>query len=258
MVDVKILENNYYINMIPCPYKIKKGGEIKIYPVLLKDYNIYSWAKEILLIDKNAIGDIDIIQMSYLNFLINKILANKEEYSSKLYWIFKLCLKEENVKLGDNCIIILDNNKLIKKIISSKEFDDISKIILSYNDINYDDRYISPEVKEIAEEYYKVKYRDITIPNLQKKKSFVSSKIGKTFSELNELPYREFELIYEACKDSEIYIGQKIIQGSYKYDVKEDISHPLYEKKRDFYDEIFTNTNVLAEKGISGVEQLNM
>ena len=73
---------------------------------------------------------------------------------------------------------------------------------------------------------------------------------------MNELPYREFELIYDACKDSEIYIGQKIIQGSYKYDVKEDIKHPLFEPKKDPYEELFTDTSTLVSKGISGAENL--
>lgn len=149
-----------------------------------------------------------------------------------------------------------EDNMTIKWVISSKEFDDIIKIILSYNDINYDDRYINPDVKKLAEEYYSVKYRDINTPTLEKQKAFVSSKIGKSFKELNELPYREFNLIYEACKDSEMYIAQKIIQGSYKYDVKEDVVHPLFEKKKDMYSEIFTDTSTLSNKGISGAEQL--
>ena len=38
------------------------------------------------------------------------------------------------------------------------------------------------------------------------------------------------------------YIGQKIIQGSFKYDVKQDIIHPLYELKRDFVAEAFSGS----------------
>ena len=63
-------------------------------------------------------------------------------------------------------------------------------------------------------------------------------------------------MIYDACKDSETYIGQKIIQGSYKYDVKEDIKHPLFVSKKDPYEELFTDTSTLASKGISGAENL--
>ena len=69
---------------------------------------------------------------------------------------------------------------------------------------------------------------------------------GKTFKDLNNMTYREFDLIYNANVNSEIYIGEKIIQGSYKYDVKEDP-----------YAKIFEDTNKLSGKGISGAEQLN-
>ena len=85
----------------------------------------------------------------------------------------------------------------------------------------------------------------------------MSSKMGMPFKELNELTYREFDLIYNASVESEIYIGQKIIQGSYKYEVKEDIRHPLFEQKKDPYAEIFEDTSVLGNKGISGANQLN-
>ena len=256
VVDLDVLELNYFVNMLDVPYELKKGGIINIKPVLLKDYLRYDWAKEILMISKNEINDIEVIQMSYLEFLIKKVFLMSKESEDKVRWIIKLCLDEDYVAIGDNCLIICQEDNTIKYVISSKEFDDIAKIIQAQNDPNYDDRYVSPEVKELMQEYYKAKYKDITTPSLEKRKAFVSSKTGKTFAQLNELPCREFELIYDACKDSEIYIGQKIIQGSYKYEVKEDIKHPLYEAKKDPYAELFTDTSTLASKGISGAENL--
>ena len=256
LVDLEMLELNYFVNMSYVPYKLKKGGTIYIKPILVKDYLTYSWSKEILNIPKNEINDVEIIQMSYLEFLIKKIFLMDNSVKDKLCWIIKLCLGEDYVAIGDNCLIICEQDSTIKYVINAKEFDDISKIIQAQNDPNYDDRYVSPEVKELMQEYYKAKYKDIHSPSLEKQKAFVSSKTGKTFAQLNELPYREFSLIYDACKDSEIYIGQKIIQGSYKYEVKEDIKHPLFEPKKDPYEELFTDTSTLASKGISGAEQL--
>lgn len=256
MVDLEVLTQNYFVNMSDVPYQLKKGGTIHIKPVLLKDYLRFEWAKDILKINKNEINDIEIIQMSYLEFLIKKVFEADEEAKQKIAWLIKLCLNEDYVAFSENCIIICDETSTIKYIINSKEFEDISKIMQAQNDPNYDDRYVSPEVRELMQEYYKVKYKNVIAPSLEKRKAFVSSKTGKTFSQLNELPCREFELIYDACKDSEIYIGQKIIQGSYKYDVKEDIKHPLFEPKKDPYEELFTDTSTLANKGINGAEQL--
>lgn len=256
VVDLELMQNNYFINMATVPYKLKKGGVLQIRPILLKDYYRYQWAKQVLEIDKNSIEDVEIIQMSYLEFLIKKILIN-EEFQNRLCWIFYLCLGIDKFNLGDNCIVIYNDKKEVTDVISSREFNDISKIILAYNDSDYDDRYVNPEVREMLMEYYKVKYKDITSPTFEKRKAFVSSKVGKTFKELNQIPLREFEMIYDACKDSEIYLGRKIIQGSYKYDVKEDIKHPLFEPKHDIYEELFQDTSVLSNKGISGAEQLN-
>ena len=67
------------------------------------------------------------------------------------------------------------------------------------------------------------------------------------FKELNE---KEERFLKRALIES------KEIQGSYKYDVKEDIKHPLFEPKKDPYEELFTDTSTLASKGISGAENL--
>lgn len=257
MVDIETLSINYFVNMVNVPYELKKGGTIYIKPILTKDYLRYQWAIQILTINKNEINDVEIIQMSYLDFLTKKIIPSDEEtYKSKIWWVLHLCLGEEYFIIGDNCIIICNDDDTIKYVINSKEFDEIIQIILNQNDYNYDNRYVNPEVREMLNEYYKIKYKDISQPSLEKKKAFVSSKTGKSFNEINELPYREFDLIYDACKDSEIYIGQKIIQGSYKYQVEGDIKHPLFEPKKDMYEELFEDTSVLSSKGINGAEQL--
>ena len=192
MIDIEQLTLKYFQNSEEVPYKVKKGEPLLIKPILVKDYSIYENSIDILTIDKNSIGDIEII-----------------------------------------------------------------KIILNQNDANYDNRYISPEVKELMMEYNLIKYKNIHNPSLEERKAFVCSKIGKTFKDLNNMTYREFDLIYNANVNSEIYIGEKIIQGSYKYDVKEEIVHPLFKVKEDPYAKIFEDTNKLSGKGISGAEQLN-
>lgn len=75
-------------------------------------------------------------------------------------------------------------------------------------------------------------------------------------SDVNNMTYRMFSQIFDHMVDDINFIGQKIIQGSYKYKVEENILHPLYCKEKDKYEEIFTSTGTLAQKGISGAEQL--
>ena len=88
----EILEQNknktsIYIIMGVLKY-LKKGGRItptaaaigtllNIKPILVKDYPYYDIAKSILEIAKNEMGDIEIIKMSYLEFLFNLLKTNE-------------------------------------------------------------------------------------------------------------------------------------------------------------------------------------
>ena len=138
-----------------------------------------------------------------------------------------------------------------------KEFDEISKIILNQNDAHYDGRYISPDVKELMNEYYKVKYSNTRSPSLEEKKAFITSKTGIDINTINEMTYRYFDLVYSSSVNNDLYFAQKMVQCSYKYDVKEDVRHPLFEPPKDPYAEIFEDTGILGEKGISGADKLN-
>lgn len=260
MVDLQDLELKYFCNGYDVPYNLRNGSTLNIKPILVKDYPYYEVAKSILEIAKNETGDIEIIKMSYLEFLFN-LLKTNETYINWFLNICKLCFDYEKigivVKNNKNCLALCNEDETIEHIITSKEFDDISKIILNQNDSNYDNRYVSPEVKELMASYYKAKYNDTRIPTLEEKKAYVTSKTGVSINQLNDMTYRYFNLVYDANISSEIYIAQKMIQCSQKYEVKSDVKHPLFEPKKDPYAEIFEDTTILGQKGISGAENLN-
>ena len=107
------------------------------------------------------------------------------------------------------------------------------------------------------EEYYKVRYNNIRTPSLEEKKAYVISKTGMNLIQINDMTYRLFDLVYNSCINSEIYFAQKMVQCSYKYEVKEDVKHPLFEPKKDPYAEIFEDTGILKQKGITGADGLN-
>ena len=260
VVDMKDLELRYFCNGYNVPYMIKEGGVLNIKPILVKDYPHYEAAKTVLEIPKNEMGDASIIQMSYLEFLFS-LIATSELYSTYLLSICNLCLGYTKVAKIEHkkkqCLCLCDENEIVKYIITPKEFDNISKIILNQNDSKYDDRYISPEVRELMEQYSKVKYGNSRYPNLEEKKAYVTSKTGIDIDTLNNMTYRYFDLVYSSNVNSEIYITQKMVQCAYKYDVKEDVKHPLFEPKKDPYAEIFEDTSILSEKGINGADKLN-
>ena len=255
LVDIDSLQLNYFINEYPVPYELKKGAEIFIYPIKVKDFPIYANCKELLEIDKNTINDIDVIQMNYLEFLINRVLVDINA-QSLFAMLFQLCI-HKNIALskdnGKDCIVVLGENDIIESIISAKEFDDIKKIILFQNDKDYDDRYINPEVKAEYEKYCKMVNKGVHNPTLEEQKTYVMSKNGYTMEQINNMVYRTFEQIFNHCINSEIYLAQKIIQASFKYEVKDDVKHPIFKKRVDKYKEMFTDAKSFEQK----IQQIN-
>ena len=260
VVDLKLLELQYFCNGYDVPYEIKSGGILNIKPILVKDYPFYEASKNILEIQKNEINDVQVIKMSYLEFILH-LTSTSEVLANSLINICKLCLGYEKIAIGEHnnkrCLFLCDDNEIVKYIVTAKEFDEISKIILNQNDANYDNRYVNPEVRELMNEYYKARHTNIRIPQLEEKKAFVISKTGMELERINNMSYRLFDLIYNSCVNSEIYFAQKMVQCSYKYEVKEDVKHPLFEVKKDPYAEIFEDTGILSSKGITGAEKLN-
>lgn len=261
VVDLEELKLKYFCNGLDVPYKLKDNNILNIKPILVQDYPYFETAKQILEIAKNEINDIEVIKMSYLEFLLKIILSQSDMFVEYFLSICKLCFGFDKVatdKMHYKNIYLCDENRIVKYIISSKDFDDIIKIILNQNDANYDNRYISPDVRELMNTYYNTINKNIRIPELEEKKAYVTSKTGLSLNELNKMTYRFFDLVYTSSLNSEIYIAQKMIQCSEKYEVKEDIKHPLFEKKTDPYSEIFEETSILSSKGFSGANNLNL
>lgn len=256
----KLKYEQYIINGENVEYQLRKGGILYIKPIILKNYFEYTAISSMLLLQKNEIDNGKYISSSFIDFL-NDIQDSDGNYikyciikmSELCFGYDKIAFVEDNGRL---CFALCDDNSTIEKIIRPKEFEEIKKIILYQNNIDYDDREISEDMKKIVNQYYEIKYKDINTPSLEMKKAFVSSKIGKFSKELNELTIREFDLIYKNCIDSENYYADKIIQGSYKYDVKENILHPLFVKKKDIYEEVLSGKSDLAM--LDGMENVGI
>ena len=130
-------------------------------------YAFYQDNIGILCIDKNKVNDVNIISMSYLQYLVDVVLQ-EAIYQQALITILNLSLGDEyTFTIGHN-----ENNKAYLGIqkdgetlckITPKEFDKISEIILYYNDRDYDGRYISEDMRKAMEDYYNIKYKDVAI-----------------------------------------------------------------------------------------------
>ena len=90
-------------------------------------------------------------------------------------------------------------------------------------------------------------------PTLEEQKTYVMSKNGYAMEQINDMVYRTFEQIFNHCINSEIYLAQKIIQASFKYEVKDDVKHPMFKKRVDKYKEMFTDAESFEQK----IQQIN-
>ena len=243
----------YFSNAEPIPFHVKDNDYIiHIKPVTVKMYPFYQDNINILLIDKNRISDIKIIQMSYLQYLVDVVLQEKD-YQRALVTILNLTIGEEYIYTvghfddGKPYLGISQDNKLLCKI-TSNEFDKISEIILYYNDRHFDNTYVSEDVRKAMEEYYRIKFKDTYMPTLEERKAFVSFKSGLTLNEINDLTYRYFDLLYNTCIDNDIFFSQKIIQASEKYKVNDnEIVYPLFKQKSNKFD-FFQDAEAFSNK----------
>lgn len=151
----------------PIPYR-----KLLIKPVKVRSYFEFFMSIQCLTIEKNKIPDVRIIQMSYLDFLVDKMKNDKESqaYGNMLLTVMLLCLnvKPESIMYKPNSKgkheLIVTTHEGEEEIINAKDFDIIKDIILKQNIPSYDDAYIDPKVEAAlkeAEEFMNKKNKGI-------------------------------------------------------------------------------------------------
>ncbi len=252
MVNINELEKKYFYYNKKVPYELKCGTIIYIYPVLLEDWYIFEECHDILAFNKMEIPIPEIIQMSYLQFLL-EVLCGEKLNENKLKRLLNLCLHIDNIKYhydsnGKPNIVWCDENDIIKAIISPKDFDDIKKIILFQNIPGYDDTYISKDVREVIDET--IRLRDgKTVPlTVETKMAFLGNEIGLTNKDMEKMTYREFEIKFNMAVDRMDYQINKTAEliGNVKFNKK--IEHLLRKTKKNKLEDFFTNADEFTNK----------
>lgn len=255
-VNIGYLQRKYFYKNKPVPYKLKCGVEIEIYPVMVEDSDIFEENYDILTFNKAEIPVAEIIQMSYLQFLIEIMLKKeegKENYNEyKLANILSLCLHEDYIfpeySNGKPILCICDKEKTIKSIINHKDFDEIKKIILYQNIKDYDDSYISKDIRKVMNEYYKATNNNIEPLTLEDKLAFLGNEIGLTTEQMLKMTYREFNNRFEWAVEKMDYQINKTAEmsGNVKFDKK--LEHLIYKPKKDKYEQFFKDKDEFVNK----------
>lgn len=250
-VDIEYLTRAFFYFDEPVNYKLNENNLIRINPISVRNSEIFLSSINILQIDKNSLPDVKIIQMSYLQFLLEKVLID-EINKQKFLNILILCLGINNpfIFLDEyKRPIIMDKERQI--IINSKQFDDIKRIILYQNIVNYDDEYVNPELKENLDETMRLKNKNIEIPSLERKIAIITAHTGLTKEYQLNMTYRSHSLlfneVFEETEYSTLYPLAVLGGNSDKADKW------IYKQKRDkFENQVVSVSNFNKQAGGNG------
>lgn len=253
-----------------------------INPIMVKDFFQFNEAKDILRIEKNKIPNVEIIQMTYLRFLL-MIILEEESLKEDFLTILKLslnvkydatrrnplfapneiltqqtrknetelCINGWDVKFklngDDTTLCLYDNDEVVE--INDVQFDDVRKVILFQNIYQYDDMEMSEDFQRVVEEYYKLKNKDIVVPTLEDRLIAVCISSPYKIEELYNMPLRLFDALLECSIDKLEYQVNKLIVNLAQCKVEGlNLSHWVYKTKKDKYSEIFTDAQDLVKK----------
>ena len=249
-LDINQLEYTFFWNDSPVIYNLSKDNAILIYPVALKDCMLFLSCCGILSIKKNEISSIDIIKMSYLEFLIKEVFKDKKEIN-KLVILLNLCLKIESpfISCKDDKYYLEDEKTGI--VITAKQFDDIRRIIMYQNIVGYDDSYINPELRASIEETKALQSKNIDMPSIERKIAIITSHCGLSKKEQMGMTYRSHELLFQEVNGEIEFITARPVA---LYSGNEDkIDHWIYKKKKGKFDNYFSSVESVKSKLGNGI-----
>lgn len=240
-INIDILSRTYFYFDEPVNYKINKQF-VKIYPISVRESEIFLSSISLFTIDKNATPSVEIIQMSYLQFIIDVLIKQNQDNLQRFVNLLKLCLHMEDPKIQLNEMgkpILIDGKFMCP--INGQQFEDIRRIILYQNIVNFDDTYINPEIKQAMYEVDKLKSKNLEVPNLERKMAIITSHTGLSKKEQLEMSYRSHSLLFEEiCGEIEFVTIRPIALFGGNGD---KLNHWIFKKKKNKMEDYFINVD---------------
>lgn len=252
-LNLDFLNRAYFVFDEPVPYVVE-NGTINISPIKLRQSEIFLVSSNILTVNKNELPSVEIIQMSYLEFVI-KVLLSDRQNQDKLVNILKYCLNIEKPSVifdekGKPSIVDNDTGCVIK----SKHFEDIRRIIMYQNILHYDDKYMNPELKKAIAETNELKNKNLVIPSLERKMAIITAHCGITKKEQLEMTYRSHSMLFEeVCGEIEFTTTRAIaLYGG------TEIDHWIFKKIKNKFDGYITNIEDYANSMGASSSDINV
>ena len=243
-LNLDLYRKAYFYFDLPVEYQIE-DKTLLIYPITVKDSEIFLSSVSVIDIDKNASDSVEIIQMSYLAFIYN-VLFQDEINISKFVNILKYCLHVKNP-----CVGFDDNSRPYLKIdddfsIGPKDFENIRRLILYQNLIHYDDEYMDSDLKKAIEDTNRLRNKNVEVPSIERKCAIITAHCGLSKKEQLKMTMRAHSMLFdEVYGEIEFTTTRPILLYAGK---GKDIDHWIYRKKKDKLDSYITEKSELVQQ----------
>ena len=239
-IDLDYLSRTYFYFDEPVDYKLD-NYTIQIFPINVKYSEIFLSSVGLLSIDKNSLPSVEIIQMSYLQFIIDVLLHNSNgDTMQQFINLLSLSLHMKDPRIIRNNFgspILIEGDDEYR--INGQQFEDIRRIILYQNLIHFDDSYINPELKQSIAEVDNLKNKNLIIPSLERKIAIITAHTGLSKSSQIEMSYRSHSLLFaEVCGEVEFTTVRPVALFGGE---DNKIEHWIYKKEKNKLSEYITS-----------------
>lgn len=273
--DINAIIEQYRAFDEPIPYK-----GLLIDPVKARDYYKFMPSLGVLNIQKNRIPDVQIIQMSYLQFVFGLIL-NDISWREKFIEVMNLCLdvkqaecENDRIRRGsfwnelgvDEKLIFhlngydidfIDNDNKLSIVIKgheldASEFDTLIKYIHYQNLYDYFDDFMSDDVREIVEKFYAMKNKGIKPPTFEEKILAVMVELGITKSQVADMSAISVEQLFHIAVRKTDYVVEHNYRANAITDKKlPDVEHWAYKTNKERFSEVFVDAQSFTKNAQS-------
>lgn len=230
------------------PYK-----EFMVRPIKVKDFWELSMPLGMLDFPKNEMGSIELIQMPYMVFWLSIMLDHDD--TLKLVETFlrailnigeddviQITCDLKEIRIGKSIGKTRDGYDVLEenyRAIDCDDFDEIRRIVLFQTVLDYTDNYVSKEVREATEDYFRLKSNGKNV-SMEHKVRCLSLAMGISKGAIGEMSLRDFNLYYEALSNSIEYSNNRMaeVQGA-KF--KKPLESWLYDEHKNKYEQAFVD-----------------
>lgn len=229
--------------------------QITLYPVTIKNYLIFSLFSQAIIINKNSkFPNKNIIKMSYWDFLLFAASssqleeqfnsANTNRYLVYTLALLKLVCKTDNVNINKDRQLVINGC-----VVDNDMFDDLRRIIILQNDIDYDiDSFMNYETERKLKEAENKLNRGNNHADIEDYIDSLVIALNMSEAEVKKITIRKFWRYIKRINLYDIYKILKIVESSGFVKFKNPIEHWMISLEKDRYSDIKTSSQTIRDK----------